>query len=190
MKYRYKFLREGFRSNSGNLVWDTKWKHEDELIMCKKGLHCSKTKYQAFSYVQGEILAKVEVKGKSIKSEDKEVWSNMRIVRAWKWQKKDSVSLAIYSAQLVLKNFEKKFPKDNRPRKAIEAAIKYLNYPSIKNQSAAWSAARSAESAARSARSAWSAARSAAWSAESAAVKKISKWIEDRELEEIDLEKI
>jgi len=107
MKYRYKFLREGFRSNSGNLVWDTKWKHEDELIMCKKGLHCSKTKYQAFSYVQGEILAKVEVKGKSIKSEDKEVWSNMRIVRAWKWQKKDSVSLAIYSAQLVLKNFEK-----------------------------------------------------------------------------------
>ena len=189
---RYKFLKKNLKSERRDCKWKLgEWQHyKGKLKMCKAGFHCSKTKYHAFSYVQGAILAEVEVKGKSIKEKDKECWSDMRIIRAWKWQKKDSIALAIFSAELCLDNFEKVYPDDKRPREAIEAAKKYLDNPTEENRSAAWSAAQSAvwsaaqsaegaaQSAARSARSAaqsaaqsvaQSAAQSAAWSAESAA---------------------
>jgi len=196
METRWKFIKKGFKSNSG----DTKWKIGEwsipikNLELCERGYHCSKEIYQAFFYVQGEILAQVECKGKHESSDDKEVWETMRIVRAYKWTKKDSVSLSIYAAELCLDNFEKEYPEDKRPREAIEAAKKWLKNPTQKNksaarsaESAAWSAESAAWSAARSAaRSAESAARSAesaarsAWSAESAVIKKISKWMDKR----------
>jgi len=158
------------KSNSGDCTWKlNEWKHEDKINLCNSGFHCSKEIWEAFSYVQGEILAEVEVKGESSISDDKEVYSDMRIVKMYKWQKKDSVALSIYSAELCLKNFEKFYPDDKRPREAIEAAKKWVLEPTRENESAARSAksaARSAESAARSAESAaWSAAESAAWSA-------------------------
>ena len=167
-KKLYKFLREGLKSNSGETVWKMgEWKKETDISICNKGFHASQTIYHAFSYVQGEILAEVEVRGESVIQEDKECWSEMRIVKAWHWQKEDSVVLSIFAAELCIENFEKLYPDDKRPREAIEAAKAYLKDPSEKNRSAAWSAARSAERSARSA--ARSAERSAAWSAESAA---------------------
>ena len=94
-------------------------------------------------------------------------WANWLLPRTMTY--KQYVSYAIFAAEQCLSRWEKKYPKDRRPRKAIEAAKKCLKNPSKKNKDAAWSA----ESAARSARSAESAARSAAesaaWSAESAA---------------------
>ena len=158
----YKFLREGLKSDSGKEVWKIGvWKkHTGNIKMCESGFHCSKEVWQAFSYVQGEILAKVEVRGKCEKQDDKEVWSEMRIAKAWKWQKKDSVALAIYAAELCLKNFEKDFPDDRRPREAIKAAKKWLKNPTKENESAASAAARAA--------------------AESAIIKKISSWMEKR----------
>ena len=106
---RYKFLKDNLKSKNGNCVWILgKWKkHEGVLDMCHAGFHCSQEKYQAFSYVQGEILAEVKVRGEHLEDKDKEVWSEMRIIKLWKWQKKDSVSLAIYSAELCLNNFER-----------------------------------------------------------------------------------
>jgi type IV secretory pathway VirB10-like protein len=87
-----------------------------------------------------------------------------------------NIKWAIYSAELSLNYFEKEYPTDNRPRKAIQAAKDFLagKIDQLAAELAAESAARSAESAARSAaesaaRSAESAARSAARSAESAA---------------------
>ena len=198
---RYKFLNliDGkIKSNSGDKTWEVKkWEHEDEIEMCNKGFHCSKGIYQAFSFVQGEILAEVEVKGKKEIQDDKEVYTDMRILKAWKWQKKDSVALSIYAAELCLENFEKVYPDDDRPRKAIEAAKRWLENPTKENESAAESAARSAAWSARSAAesaawSAWSAAesvaRSAARSARSAVIKKISKWFDNhlKELETYD----
>ena len=191
---RYKFLRTGMKSELGSEVWKTgKWKSfNDNLKMCQSGFHCSRGIYQAFSYVQGEILAEIEVGGKHIIRDDKEVWEKMRIIRSWKWQKKDSVLLAIFAARLALPNFEKVFPKDDIPRKAIEAAENWVKHPNEKNRLAA-KLARSAESAACSA--AWSAAwsaKSATWSAESvesaklAVYKKLDSWMlrHIRELEE------
>jgi len=186
MKIRYKFLHKGLKSENGGTKWEKGvWKHQDgELKLCGNGFHCSIEPYDAFSYVQGELLAKVEVKGKHLSDDNKECWSDMRVVKTYKWTKKDSLKLAIFSAELVLPNFEKEYPDDDRPRKAIEAAKKVLFHDTEKNRSSArsawssagssaWSAARSAGSAAWSAwssarsaaRSAWSSAGSSAWSA-------------------------
>ncbi len=163
--FAWKFLRKGMKSENGNLSWKIgKWNTvKGDLSICNFGLHCSKELYQAFSFIQGEILARVECKGKNIIENDKECWESQRVIKAYKWTKKDSVSLSIFAAEMCLKNFEKEYPDDKRPREAIEAAKKWLKYPTKANKSAAWSAAESARSAA------WS----AAWSARSAAIKEI-----------------
>ena len=155
-----------------------------------KGLNCSQLITDAMGYVQGEILAEVEISGVQMVGDDKITCEHMTLIRAWKWTKKDSVALSIYAAELVIENFERQYPNDRRPREAIEAAKAWIINPCESTESAArsaesaawsaesaaWSAAWSAESAAWSARSAaWSAAwsarsaESAAWSAESAA---------------------
>jgi hypothetical protein len=201
---RWKFLNlkgKTIVSNHGSTVWRiNEWQHVDgEMKACSNGLHCSKKIYEAFSYVQGEVLAKVEVKGEHHDENDKSAYSDMRIIEAYKWTKKDSVALGIFSAEMCLKEFEKLYPDDKRPREAIDAARAVLAHDTAKNRSAAESAARSAaesaawsaRSAARSARSAaWSArsaAWSAAWSARSAAIKKIDKWLNGhlKEMEKI-----
>jgi len=180
MTKRWKFIRKGFKSENGTTKWKlNEWQEPvKDIDMCNRGYHCSKEIYQAFSYVQGEILCQVECKGKHDVGGDKEVWENQRVVRAYKWTRKDSVALAIYAAELCIDNFEKVFPDDKRPREAIEAAKKFLKNPTRINKESAESAAWSAESAksaawsAESAKSAaWSAgsAKSAAWSAKSAA---------------------
>jgi hypothetical protein len=74
-------------------------------------------------------------------------------------------------ARVVLGCFKREFPEDTRPAEAIEVAVGCAR--GTKEESAAWSAAKSAWSAAGSAwsaaGSAESAAKSAAWSAWSAA---------------------
>ncbi len=168
-KLRWKFLNKGIKSASGDhRKWKIgKWEHRGgEMDLCHNGLHCSKDINQAFSFVSGEVLARVEVKGKSDIQDDKEAWSDMRIVKVWKWQKKDSVSLAIYAAELVINIFEKKYPKDKRPRKAIEAAKKWLENPIKKNADAAAHAAAYAADAA--AHAAYAAAHAAAHAAHAA----------------------
>jgi len=195
--YLWKSMKKGLRSGYDNSPWKTgEWrKIKGEPKLCDNGFHASRNIIDAMQYTNLENLAKVEVRGKSVTTNDKQVWTEMRIVKAWKWTKKDSVALAIYAANLVLHQFEEKYPDDKRPRLAIEAARAWVKNPTKENQVAARSAAESArsaawsvesaarpawsaaESAARSAarsaaesaaRSAWSAARSA-WSAESAA---------------------
>ena len=146
-----------------------KWhKVDGKIELCKWGFHASENVIDAMGFVPAEVLAKVEVRGDSQVGDDKQVWSEMRLVKTYKWTKKDSVSLAIYAAEMVLENFEKKYPDDLRPRQAIEAAKKILKHDTEENRSAAMSAAWSARSAAWSARSAWSAARSAESAARSA----------------------
>jgi len=65
----------------------------------------------------------------------------------------------------VLPIYEKAYPDDNRPRKAIEIARRFANGEATKNElaaarAAAWAAAGAA---------AWAAARAAAWDAAEAA---------------------
>src|SRR5690242_4667205 len=127
-KKLYKYLRTDLKSDRGNHQWEIgRWyKVDEKLDICNVGFHASKTPLQALGYVAGELLAEVEVRGESIIEDDKECWSEMRLVKVWHWQKKDSVALSIFAAEQCIKNYEKLYPNDARPRNAIEAAKKVL----------------------------------------------------------------
>ena len=78
-------------------------------------------------------------------------------------KKKPSVEIAIECAKHVLVNYEKKHPDDLRPRKAIEAAEKWLKSPTEKNKNAAAAADAAASAAYASAAYAAYAAYAAAY---------------------------
>ena len=197
---RYKFIPDvdGMPTSRG-VKWDKKWRSvRGNVRTCVNGFHCSKRAIDALSYVPGEYIARVEVRGQHDDDNDKQAWRSMRLADLRRWRKEDSVALSVYTARLCLENFEKIFPDDNRPRLAIEAAERWIAEPTTENASAAWSAWSAAESSARSAAwsAAWSAAessaRSAAWSAaessaESSALDDMSVWIE-RRFDELPIE--
>ena len=63
-----------------------------------------------------------------------------------KWVKSDKsnlvkVAFAVLCAEAVIKIYEDKYPNDNRPRKAIDAAKAYLKNPSAHAAHAAYAAA-------------------------------------------------
>jgi hypothetical protein len=76
--------------------------------------------------------------------------------------KKLCLKYAIYAAKKILNIFEEKYPKDARPRKAIQAAEKYLKNPTQKNKNAAYAAVDAANVAANVAADAAAAAAAAA----------------------------
>lgn len=91
--------------------------------------------------------------------------------------RKQHLRYAVYSAEQVIDIVETKYPDDDRPRKAIEAAKSVINKDTDENRSAAEDAARAVRNArsaedtagaARAARAAW-AVWAAAWSAAGAA---------------------
>jgi hypothetical protein len=93
---------------------------------------------------------------------------DMNILRYANWgivrflSKEDKIRYAIYAAEQVIGIFEKKYPKDDRPRKAIEAAKEYLKNPSQKNKAAVDAAAAAVDAAAAAAYAAAYAAYAAA----------------------------
>ena len=177
----YKFVKSDMRSANGS---EPPWvlgewrKHEGKLKLCESGYHASPTALESLQYTFGDRWFVVEAKGKVKKDGNKFVASEMRLVKEIP-AKVVAVRFALASARRCLDNFEVKYPEDNRPRQAIEAAEAWVNDQTEEKSSAARSAARSAAwsaawSAAESAASAaWSAAESAAgcaaWSAASAA---------------------
>src|SRR3990167_6181615 len=70
---------------------------------------------------------------------DKFAWANWLIVRLM--DKKQYVDYAIYSAEQVVDIFESKYPNDDRPRLAIEAAKTVLAGDSAATRAAARAAA-------------------------------------------------
>jgi hypothetical protein len=106
---------------------------------------------------------------------DKYRWCNWLLSRIL--SKDEKIKYAIYSARLVIDIFEKKYPNDNRPRKAIEAAELYLEGKVTKEQIrdaadaayAAYAAVAAAYAAADTAANAAYAAVAAADTADTAA---------------------
>ena len=202
MKTLWKSMTAGLKSGVGDMTWKVgRWeKHKGKLDMCHSGFHASVRATDAMRYVNCEILALVEVRGKHLKQDDKQCWSEMRVVRAYEWTKLDSVAMAIYAAELVIGEHEKKYPDDKRPRQAIEAAKAWLNDPTEENRQAASAASAAAYAAcdaacdaaydaayaAAAAAYAASAAHDAAYAAyaacdaAAAVLDKIEAWIQER----------
>jgi len=79
-------------------------------------------------------------------------WANWVLSRLM--TKRQRIGFAIYAAEQVIHIFEAGYPKDTRPRDAIETAKRYLKAPTDKNKKAAAVAAVAARAAARDARDA------------------------------------
>jgi len=180
MKTRYKSLSANLTQYGHKFKKGVWYKCKEPLQICLVGWHCSKNIIDAMNYVSAGYIAEVEVKGKSKTQSDKEAWEEIKIIKLYKWTRKDSISLAIFSAELTIKNFEKEYPNDKRPRETIEAAKRVLKNDTKKNRDiakiaaeGAWSTARSAECAVESA---WWSAVCAAESAECAAESAWSAW--------------
>lgn len=116
------------RSRSGHHEWTIgEWYHVDGRVQaCERGFHCSPGIADAWSYVSGRVLARVEARGGSNWEGDKTAWSDMRIVQAWRLTPRLAVEVAVHAAELVLDIFEQKRPGDDRPRKAIQAAKDWM----------------------------------------------------------------
>jgi len=69
-------------------------------------------------------------------------WANWVITRAM--TRPQYLAYAIFSSEQVIDIFEKKYPKDDRPRKAIEAAKRVLENDTKENRAAAAAAAAAA----------------------------------------------
>ncbi len=98
----------------------------------------------------------------------KEAWEEPELNEEQK--AKANILYAIYSAEAVLPIYENKYPNDNRPRLAIEAAKTVLKYPTEENKAkarAAW-AAWAAWAAADAANAAYASARAASGAADAA----------------------
>jgi hypothetical protein len=162
-EYRWKFLlgRSGaIQSYCLSQVWmPGEWAHQNGPVrLMHNGLHSSKKICEAFAYVPGDILARVEVKGDSVADRDQDAWSDMRIVKAYRWASLESVALAVFMAEQVIGIFEEAVPADDRPRRAIEVAARYLKSPAQANAFAAARATAAAEAAAAAVSAAMAAA--------------------------------
>ena len=124
-----------------------------------------------------KTLSAKQIAALDIPAADK-VWALTR--PAFLDTKEKAVRFAVFCAEQCVAEFEKAFPTDNRPRKAIDAANAWLA-TSDKNHTEAARAARAARAAAeaarvaRAARAAWAAAE-AAEAAEAARVAARAVW--------------
>jgi hypothetical protein len=85
-------------------------------------------------------------------------WSNWLI--SYSLSKMDRIRYAVYAAEQVIGIFEKKYPKDKRPRKAIQTVKRYIKNPTKENQEKCKEAADATRAVSKAA--AW-AATVAAW---------------------------
>ena len=100
-------------------AWIKKW------MPCKEGLEWFKSQKET----DGVKVVKKLIKQKKLN------WASWGIVRLM--THKQQIRYAIFAAECVLDIYEKRYPKDDRPRKAIETAKVYLKKPTEKNRNAA-----------------------------------------------------
>ena len=145
----WKSFKSDFETNHGKFPARIgEWAKVDGPVKCcSNGFHASRRAIDAMQYVYCEIIALVEVRGDYAHEKYKSAHAKMRILKAYKWTKRDSVELAIFAAEKVLKIYEDKYPNDDRPRKAIESAKEWLKNPTEENRIAAEAAAEAARAA-------------------------------------------
>ena len=126
----------------------------------------------------GPTLYEIEVRGQVIHQADKSVAEQARLVRKVEtWNDKTLRLFAADCAERVLGLYEKQYPNDDRPCKAIQAARDFAN--GLINKDAAYAAANAAYAAyaaAYAAANAVDAAANAAYAAANAAAAAEREW--------------
>ena len=116
-----------------------------------------------------DVLSKGETLRTLLPKFDRVDWMIWTLRRADALTKVQYVELAVICAQTVLGIYERKYPEDKRPRKAIEAAVAYAKNPCEKMRIAA--------AAYAAAYAAYAADAAAADAAADAAAADAAKWI-------------
>ena len=114
---------------------DLKWLKEERA--CSEGVAWFTKRYKE---AEGALVVETLIKDKELK------WANWLVVRLM--TKIECVKYAVFAAEQVIGIYEKKYPDDKRPSKAIEAAKRYIKDPSEVNKKAADAAAYAAANAA------------------------------------------
>ena len=179
MKY-YKVLgKNGKACHGGSGSWHLpkngkpgKWMPKiDNIEPCVRGYHLCE-EGDLLEWLNDEIY-EAEGRGKSIRGTSKTVFEEARLIRKLDaWTERTARLFVADCAEIALPIYERHYPNDDRPRKAIEAARKYADGLISKEEidaagaaawAAAWDAAWDAAGAAGAA--AGAAARDAAWDA-------------------------
>jgi hypothetical protein len=134
------------------------------IELCSRGYHLCR-RGDLLHWLNATIY-EAEADGRIIIGDDKVVVSRARLLRPLGWNEKTARLFAADCAEDCLPFWERYYPDDDRPRKAIAAARAYARGEITLSalsaaESAAWSAVDNA---------AWSAAKSAAWNAALSAV--------------------
>ena len=113
-----------------------------ELSPCENGYHLCRFE-NLLSWLNEEIY-EAEGRGDKIECDDKIVFRQARLIRKIReWNEKTARLFAADCADHVLHLFEKQYPKDDRPRKAIQAARDFANgIIGAAAGDAAWAASR------------------------------------------------
>ena len=168
----YKFVSEDLRSYAGDRPrWtpEVMRTYNGKVKPGSRGFHASSDLRSALDNKLGDRLFEVEAHGVVYGDGGMFAAKEMKLMREI-YLKRLSVEYAIGCARHVLPKYENKYPDDDRPRKAIEAAEKWLKKPTKENMLSAKYAGSAARSAAESAGStAWYAGSAAGSAAESAA---------------------
>ena len=173
----YKFLSaDDCSCNGGHSKWSLptlqpdgtykpgKWMPRiKDIAPCVRGYHVFERK-DILQWVNA-TLYEAEVRGETIDHGDKTVAESCRLIRPVSGCNESTLRLfACRVAEDVLPIYEREYPDDYRPRKAIETARRYANGKATDRElAAAWAARGAARDAA------WAAARAAAARAADAA---------------------
>ena len=188
MKKYFKVLSADNRSCNGgstDLAWSLPVENPDgtwtpgewmpeiqgELELCANGYHLTDTEH-LLDWLNATIY-EAEPSEERIESDDKIVCRSVRLLRKMHWDDRVARLFACDCAARVLPIYEKDYPKDKRPRHAVEVARLYADGKASESELAAardaatdaamdatWAAAWDAAWAA-----VWAAARAAAWAA-------------------------
>src|SRR5208282_4003 len=102
------------------------WMPAVKPVFCESGYHFV-TLDQLPKWL-GPTIYEVEVRGEVLSAQDKGVATQARLIRILDtWNEKTLRLFAADCAEHVLGIYEKQYPKDERPRKAIQAARDFAN---------------------------------------------------------------
>jgi hypothetical protein len=94
----------------------------DTPVPCERGYHLATPAQAPVWLVNGCTIWEAEGRGVHVDRDDKSAWAEARLIRRLRWSKHTAALFAADCAERVLPIFEQRYPQDDRPRKAIEAA--------------------------------------------------------------------
>ena len=144
----YKWLNPGRVSTIQNVKWPKRvnaWTDDETPVLCTSGWHLATDEGLGEFAVIGATLWIAEGRGNSVSESSKVAFTSVRLLsEVGIFTHEIAVHWAADCAKRVLKHYEDRYPSDDRPRRAIEAAMKWSKNPTEANRAAAAAFAASA----------------------------------------------